>query len=41
MIVIYGINERNLDGIAIVTDSNFSLEKERNRAITSYVSVYV
>lgn len=34
-IVIYGINGRNLEGIARVTDSNFSLG--RNRAITSYV----
>lgn len=34
-IVIYEINERNFEGIAGVTDSNFSLE--RNRAITSYV----
>lgn len=34
-IMIYGINKRNLEGIARVTDSNFSLE--RNRAIISYV----
>lgn len=34
-IVIYRINERNLEDIARVTDNNFSLE--RNRAITSYV----